>query len=684
MKVSVPILRSVGMTLALAIFGNAARGQAANVPSPAASDAAQSKVALAPEVEKELGELMDKMKARKSEASNWQMKKEIDEIARVTGLSNNGRQILTDAARQAVAASSQTWAPNLPDVVRRQLAGIPKEQAVAMLTQAQDQLGAVMSWSDMSSDSAEPDQQDVWTKALSQALTPAQLAAWTQAQAKHKDDLEKEIADVLKNGADRTRKEQTNEIMSECSSIEGAMKLSADRAAKLEALAKSAVDQVVATWRKREENTLLAMGDDQRRQMLRGSFYLPPQPNESSTEAAVWKDGLSQLLSTEELAQLSAAQDDRKARREHVMGHVLVMLVDEKIALTEAQRQKLEPVADHLVADIPDLYPEGPGHDYLTVSSEVFYAAAAKADDAELKPILDEIQLKRWHDLTKIEIPPGDAPPADPASAPKDGEPEDVEKAVSTFFYEKTEEERQRELNANTLKAEDVARVAGLSPDSTERLEAAAAGATEQSLMTWKWFTEQQVRSQLQGLTPQNVNQRLASLQDFFFQRRFGFSAQQNIWDQTVQTELTPQQLDAWKKETDEREDYRGNTIAAAVLSEFDRQAHLTAEQWNKLNPLVAGVLNEYNQGISQVFSGMNGTPWYLGGPYVLIPLAGVNDQDLKSVLTKDQMDLWTGSQEFANANNLWQIVKQMHGPHGPHGPRVRSVPHKARLMLQN
>jgi hypothetical protein len=142
--------------------------------------------------------------------------------------------------------------------------------------------------------------------------------------------------------------------------------------------------------------------------------------------------------------------------------------------------------------------------------------------------------------------------------------------------------------------------------------------------------------------------------------------------------------LDAWKKETDEREDYRGKTIAAAVLSEFDRQAHLTAEQWNKLNPLVAGVLNEYNQGISQVFSGMNGTPWYLGGPYVLIPLAGVNDQDLKSVLTKDQMDLWTGSQEFANANNLWQIVKQMHGPHGPHGPRVRSVPHKARLMLQN
>jgi hypothetical protein len=348
-------------------------------------------------------------------------------------------------------------------------------------------------------------------------------------------------------------------------------------------------------------------------------------------------------------------------RREQVMGQVMVMLLDEKIALTEAQRQKLEPIADRLVKDVPELYPEGNPGDYYCVTPDVFYAAAAKTGDTELKPILDAIQLKRWHDLAKPETPPDDAPSPAQASAPNADEPEDVEKAISNFFYEKTEDERQRELETNMLKAEDAARVAGLSAESAERLEAAAAGATEQSLMTWKWFTEQQIRSQLQGLTPQNVNQRLESLQDFFFQRRFGISNREDIWDETVQSELTAQQQDAWKKETSAREDYRGNAIAAVVLSEFDRQAHLTDEQWGKLHPLVAGVLNDYSQGITQVFSGMNGTPWYLGGPYMLIPLAGVDDQALKSVLTKDQMDLWTGSQEFANANNLWQIVRQMH-----------------------
>ena len=34
----------------------------------------------------------------------------------------------------------------------------------------------------------------------------------------------------------------------------------------------------------------------------------------------------------------------------------------------------------------------------------------------------------------------------------------------------------------------------------------------------------------------------------------------QDLWDQTVQTELNAQQLDAWKKETDAREDYRGES----------------------------------------------------------------------------------------------------------------------------
>ena len=170
------------------------------------------------------------------------------------------------------------------------------------------------------------------------------------------------------------------------------------------------------------------------------------------------------------------------------------------------------------------------------------------------------------------------------------------------------------------------------------------------------------------------MKQRLGDVQNFS-QRIFGLPESKAVWDEAVQTELTPQQQAAWKKETDAREAYRSEAIAELVLAEFDRRNQLTDDQWNKLQPLIAGVIEDNSAGFTQVFMGMNNVPWYMGGPYVLIPFAGVDDNDLKAILTKDQMDAWTGSQDFANATNLWQPIKQMHAQ------RARQ---NGRAMIQN
>ncbi|HEX4140628.1 MAG TPA: hypothetical protein VHY09_09795 [Candidatus Methylacidiphilales bacterium] len=649
----------------------------------AKKDSPAPHAALSPAVDKKLQKVLEIAKKQKRGYWDFQMKKRIDAITQATSLNDDGVKALWTAEAQAVSASTDDWANKSLEFARKQMAMFPQDQLLAMLDQALARGGALpMDDSPIGGQFIAPEDQDVWTKALHQTLSPTQLDAWKQAQDKEKAAVEKEISTILKNAADRMRDQQNTEVMAECKNLEDELKLPPDRAAQLDALGKSAIDQSVEKYRKRVEQWLLSIDENQRRPMLNNGWYLGANSDELPMEQALWKDGLARLLTDGERAQLQSGKDARKARREQVMGQVMVMLLDEKLALTSAQRQKLEPIADRLVKDVSAFYPDASAGAYNMISPDCFYNVAGKASDSELKPILDAVQLKRWHGLGKPETP-DDAPSATPAGpAHDDNEPEDVEKAISSFFYEKTESERKRELEANTLKAEDAARVAGLNAESAERLEAAAAGATEQSLMTWKWFTEQQIRSQLQGLTPQNVNERLAGLQDFFFQRRFGISNRpdiQNIWDETVQAELTAQQQDAWKKETDARESYRGNAISAVVLSEFDRQAHLTDDQLGKLHPLVTGVLNDYSQGIAQVFSGVNGTPWYLGGPYTLIPLAGVEDQDLKSILTKDQMDLWTGSQEFANANNLWQVVKQMHVQQG-----IQRVRRTARAVIED
>ena len=371
-----------------------------NAPPPKKSDA--SSVTLAPEVEKKLQELLDKIKVKKGEYWDDQMKKEIDEIARTTGLKD--WTPLNAAAKQAVAASLYSYAPKLPDMFRKQIALIPKEQVLAMLDQAQEQIGAMAQADpEFTGDMVAPDEQEVWTKALQQALTPAQFDAWTQTRAKHKEESEKEISNVLKNGADRTQAMQNLQIEAECRRIETALNLPKDRADKLEALGKSAVDQGVAAWRKRVEKCLLSMDENQRRLLLTSNgFYMGANGDESPSEQPAWKDGLAQLLTVDDQARLQAAADVRKARREHVMGEVMVMLLDEKLALTEAQRQKLQPLADRLVKDIPALYPEsGPENGPPSYSPDVFYGACAKAGEAELKPILDQPQLQRWQSLAK-------------------------------------------------------------------------------------------------------------------------------------------------------------------------------------------------------------------------------------------------------------------------------------------
>jgi len=245
-------------------------------------------------------------------------------------------------------------------------------------------------------------------------------------------------------------------------------------------------------------------------------------------------------------------------------------------------------------------------------------------------------------------------------------EPEDVEKCISSFLYDKTAIERKRILAANILKAEDIVRAAGLNAEATAQLMAASRGATEESLTTWKWFIEQQIRSQLQEVTPQNVKQRLEGFEDFVFQRNYDTSTHSGVWEKALQTELNDKQRASWTKETDARKLFHDQAIAELVMAEFDRKNQLTADQWEKLEPLVVGSVRDYSSDISRIFSFNNGVPWYLGGPYTLMPFAGIPDADLKAILSADQWNRWKGSSDCSNASNLWQNVQQFHNQRVP------------------
>jgi hypothetical protein len=168
------------------------------------------------------------------------------------------------------------------------------------------------------------------------------------------------------------------------------------------------------------------------------------------------------------------------------------------------------------------------------------------------------------------------------------------------------------------------------------------------------------VRPYANGGTVKMVNQRLANIQDYRLQRTVPTPPeQQSVWEETVKTELTPEQSKAWQAEISERNKYRDTAIAAGLIEAFEYKVRLTQSQLEKLRPMLAKMMSDYGEDIRSMFSSsMN---WYLQRYYMFLPFAGIPEKEMKEILTKEQWETWTTCQEFSNANSFWENVKRMH-----------------------
>ena len=368
---------------------------------------------------------------------------------------------------------------------------------------------------------------------------------------------------------------------------------------------------------------------------------------------------------------------EQRSRRMRALGRILIVEMDQKVAFTAAQRERLLPIAERLVT-AAGFFPEEPAEEYaLNLESQTFLAAGANAPESEMIAILDPSQWKHWKEASdpkslaasyprRIVRSPGIDPALNETPPP---EPEEIETALSDFMYERTVPARARMLATMTLKAEDAARLGGLTPESSHRLQVAARGAMEESLASWKSSVDQNVRAQLENSSAPNAKLRLAAVQDYVFERGAELKPEKNpIWDKTVEAEMTPEQRARWQKEVDERNAFRSKSIASLVLSEFDRRNGLTPEQREKLAPLVAGITTEYAPEIASMFSMGNSNRWYLQNYTMFIPIAGVPMKELKAILTKEQFDLWKASDESTNIDNFWTNIQQLHTQRGRRG----------------
>ena len=658
-----------GLLLIPFAFGAALRAEEA-------PEAASAKIALPPGTEVKYDAFLKKLEEVRRADWNTRVEKEIGTLSATVTLTPAQLPAVQEAGRQAVDASTTVWMAKADELFRKTLLGQPK-QAEKLLSEASGMAEVYVKQNFIGEDTVAPADQKTWVDSLARILAPEQAALWRTAQEKQRGELEKQVAEMLKPIEERIRVSCTAPYLNKAGEIRHTLNLDKERGEKLDTLARSLADGPIAAWRKTALRQFSELSDAERRDRTKTRRFDAGTPVLASEEQEkAWKAGVSAVLTPEEIGKLSATKGERKERRVHAMGQVMVQVLDEKLALTARQREQLQPLAEKLVKEIPALMrTDDPNRGYYSLSTEVFLAAGAKATDAELQPVLDEAQFKHWRaycvagqvdqDGDVIQEPEKDEEPGAAIKASLPADPDDFENIVSDFLYKKEALIRKKSLAAALLRAEEAGRVGGLAPETLRSLQMAARGAAEASLRDWRRDCDQNVRQNLEGANGQTVRLRLASIEDYYYMRQSGAPPEsQPVWVETlkeVKTGLTPPQRDALQKEEKEREAFRNNTIVRSVIADFDQQYLLTADQHAKMEALVVAMLKEYGSELGTNFSNYDSAPWYLQPYYKFIPIAGIPEKELKETLTKEQWEGWNASREFSNCSSYWSNLQQNH-----------------------
>jgi hypothetical protein len=505
-------------------------------------------------------------------------------------------------------------------------------------------------------------------EAVKQVLPAEQFATWEKARNERKAELEKKITEFLKPQLGRTEDQYRQAYTERGEAVIRTASLPKEFAKEFDELAITIAKKAVEKWQRQAAGYIRNADEQQRHQILkRGEFYVGFDEEDTEKLEEFWNVGLKAKLPAEAAQRLEKSKAEQRSRRVRAWSEMLIAELDKRVAFTAVQREKLQPIVEAALTKRQSRtsnMDEDEAENGIPLN--ILFAAGLSVKPSEIESILDEKQRKRWHDACRNRGGDGESrvvwrnqQPTEEEKQPQPVEPEEIEGLLSDYLFDKASRERDRALNAMIVKTEDAARVAGLGQGAIERLETAARGATDEAVGEWKATLYEMVRPYANGGTLQMVSQRLANMQDYRLQRGGNQPERLPIWEETVKAELTPEQKKAWDAEVSQRNDYRDKAIANAVLEAFAEKVHATSDQIDKVRALLVKVMTEYSPEINNMFS--NSNTWYLQRYYMFLPFAGIPEGEMKSILSKEQMETWMGCNEFSNATSYWENIKRTH-----------------------
>lgn len=489
-----------------------------------------------------------------------------------------------------------------------------------------------------------------WEDAASQVLVAETIAQWRKTTAQERGKVEAELAEMVKPSEVYMRQQMEQTMLTEIDNLTTELGLDKERQEKLKKLSDEAVEESLRLGRKQwleQARNYSAM----ERQRMRANTYFGLNEEQQAPALPVWKDGLKELLTETERERMTTEKAQREQRALVAISRACLAEMDRALMLNEAQREKLEP----LLLPLMEPLIEQRRQQYWSYSTQQLFQNAGKARPETMRAILDDVQWKRWQELSASN---NSSPRAMPTMNGTQPEVPDMEAAISAHLYKMFLAERKKALDAMLPQVEEARRVLTLPDATVNRLNTAAKGAVEQSLGHWRQNTERYVRQTVQSATPKNILQLLTGTERVSFSRSNGDGSPQSteVWQTALKDALTASELKQLETVARARQDYRLRSMAAMTVAELDRRRRLSAEQCARLEPQVQKVLAEYQPDLERYMS----NNWFLQYYYAMVPVAGVPEKEMQGILTPQQWKLCK-DRDLPDAMQYWEGIENHH-----------------------
>jgi hypothetical protein len=604
------------------------------------------------------GKKMVELAQKAAELRRADLEKELDasikEIVEAAKLDDAAKKKLEELRKPAVEAAMEDWVDKAcqflaPTVIR----GGNAEKALRNFQpQTLNKTRNIKS-------GKSPEETKAWKEGVKAALSPEQYAAVEKLEKERQGKLVREFKDFLDASEDQLGQSVDMAMEQKLQTILLYGGIDEERAKKLKEAAAAAVKETLQLWRQRAEKKLLAMDESSREQMMQNNGFMGMDPSESDNKPEnleVWKNAVKELLKEDELKVIETRRGEVKKRRAASLAMVIVADADRFLGLSEDQRNKLLEASTEPMMQLGSTFYESPENGYYSLNINEMLDKVKEAGDGKLKDTLSAAQRKRLKELTPQHLSRNSYIIRNSGDKnEKLTDESDVERLLSKFLYEEAKSIKQRVVDGMEARIESLQRVAKPDEKAVSILRTAAKGSAEQVSQGTIRNIETHIRSQFAGLTPEQAGQRLGNLYNPFTNDRTLLS-DAPLWTATVDRVLTPEQREAWKKETEARDQWRYRSLAEMCLTEAEKRIIVKPENLEPARVKLVEMLAKYETDINNYFS----FGWHLQGYYTCIPMALLEDADLEKLFGKEQMDTIT-NKLLSNARRYADSIRQQH-----------------------